>query len=343
MASLDVFHQDPFSTISMTSAIEKVPFLPTALGDLGIFDDHPIYTTALMVEERDGVLSVIQSSERGTPPTSERTTERRVARYFECPRITQGDSIYAHEIQNIREFGTESVLMQVQTEAARRLAGPTGIMRNVEYTWEHMRLGAIQGLLLDADGSTIYNWFDEFGITAPAEVGFNLAAATEFSLRPICNEIVRGVARASKGAFTPLSQIYGLCGDTFWDQLTNHPDVVKTYYNWQAAQELRKGQAFEAMYFSGIYWFNYRGSDDASTIAIPADKVKFFPVKAPGIFERALSPADRMEYVNTLGKPMYVYPIFDTQRNQFWRQEVYSFPLFICKRPEVLWSGRSES
>jgi Phage major capsid protein E len=339
MVSLDVFNQDPFQTIQMTTAIEKVPFLPSALGDLKIFTPTPIRTKALMVEERDGVLSLIQTSARGTPPARERTTEQRKVRYFEVPRIAEGDTVYANELEAIREFGTESELMQVQTEVARRLAGPTGIMRNVEYTWENMRLAAIQGELLDADGSTLYNWYTEFGITPPAAFAFNLAANTEFSLRPICNQVVRAVARNSKGAFTPVSQVYALCGDTFWDEFTNHQDVVRTYYNWQAAAELRKGQAFEAMYYGGIYWFNYRGSDDATTIAINTDQAKFFPVNAPGLFEVAWAPADRMEFINTLGKPMYVYPIMDRDRNQWWRQEVYSFPLFICKRPEVLQSG----
>ena len=343
MVSLDIFHQDPFSTIQLTAAVERVPFLPSALGDLGIFDDDPIRTTALAVEERTGVLNVIQTSQRGAPPANDRITEQRKMRYFEVPRITEGDTIFAHELQNIRAFGTESELMQVQAEVARRLNGPTGLIPRVQYTWENMRLAAIQGLLVDADGSVIYNWFNEFQITQPTEVGFNLAANVEFSLRPVCNNIVRGMARASKGAFTPTTQVYGLCGDEFWDKLTNHVDVVKTYYNWQAAQELRKGQAFEAMYFGGIYWFNYRGSDDATTIAIPTDKVKFFPVGAPGVFRRALAPGERFEWVNTPGKELYVMPVFDLQRNMWWRVETYSYPLHICTRPEVLFSGRDEA
>lgn len=344
MVSLDIFRQDPFSTFQLSAqAIERVPFLPQGLGELNIFAPNPIRTTHVGVEERDGVLSLIKTSPRGTPPQQERTTEKRTMRYFETKRIAEGDTVYASELQNIREFGTESVLMQVQTEVARRLDGPTGILKHVEYTWENMRLGAIQGQLLDADGTVIYDWFDEFGIAAPAEVGFNLAANTEFSLRPICNEVVRGMSRAAQGAFTPQSQIYGICGDDFWDALTNHVDVVKTFYNWQAAQELRGGTAFQAMYFGGIYWFNYRGSDDNSTIKIPDDKVKFFPVKAPAVFEVSWAPADRMEFVNTPGKEVYVYPIFDRDRNQWWRMEAYSFPLFMCKRPGVLWSGRSEA
>ncbi|HEV2365405.1 MAG TPA: major capsid protein [Caulobacteraceae bacterium] len=344
MVSLDIFHQDPFSTIQLTEAVEKVPFQPTLLGDMGIFEPEPIRTTALMVEERTGILTLIKTSERGTPQNSERITEKRTARYFAVPRITQGDTIYANEIQNIRAFGTETELMQVQAEAARRLSGPTGLLANVAYTWENMRLGAVQGVLLDADGSQIYSWFDEFQITAATEVGFNLAAGVANSIRPLCNQIVRAMARASQGAFRPTTRVIALCGDTFYDEFVNHPDVIRTFLNWAAAEDIRTGGtggAFSSFRFAEIDWINYRGSDDNSTVALPVDRVKFFPVGAPGVFKKAIAPADRFEYVNTLGKDVYVYPIFDRDRNEWWRQEVYSYPLFICTRPAVLQSGRA--
>ncbi len=42
--------------------------------------------------------------------------------------------------------------MQLQTEVARRLAGSTGLQTNMRFNFEHMRLAAIQCLLIDADG-----------------------------------------------------------------------------------------------------------------------------------------------------------------------------------------------
>lgn len=351
MVSLDVFKQDPFQTIQLTTAVEKIPFLPSGLGDLGIFDDDPIRTEAAVIEERNGVLVIIPFSERGTDGT-QRTTEKRTARYFKVPRLRHEDTIYAREVQNIREFGTESVLMEVMAEVARRYAGPTGLLRNIEYTWEYHRLAAIQGLLLDADGSVYYNFFDEFQVAQPTEVAFNLDANLEASLRPLCNQIVRGMARAAKGAFLPTTRVFGLCGDDFWDSFTKHQDVTKTFYNWQQAEELRTAAAFnptpfntsalsfQAMRFGDIWWFNYRGSDDASTVAVAHDKAKFFPVGAPGIFRRVLSPGESIEWVNTLGKPYYARMIPDLKRNEFVTPEVSSYPLHICTRPLTLYSGR---
>jgi hypothetical protein len=80
---------------------------------------------------------------------------------------------------------------QLQTEVARRLAGPTGLQSNMEFTFEHMRLVAIQGLLIDADGSTLFDWFAEFGITAVAEIAFALdhASPVDGALRIQCNKV----------------------------------------------------------------------------------------------------------------------------------------------------------
>jgi hypothetical protein len=343
MSMINIFRNDAFSEIALTSQVERIPHLPQTLSVMDLFTPNPIRTTALAVEERNGVLSLVPMSQRGQPTNAERTTERRKMRYFDVPRIFKGDTIHSHELQNVREFGQESVLMQVQTEVARRLAGPTGILTHLDYTEEYQRLAAVQGYLLDADGSVWYNWFDEFEITAAAEIAFNLDANTEYTLLPIINDMTRSMARSSQGAFTTMTSVVGLCGDSFFDKFTNHVDVQKTYKNWSDAAQLRENGAFANFSFGGVEWVNYRGSDDNSTIKIPNDKVKFFPKNAPGIFEKAMAPGESFEWINTPGKERYVVPIFDRDRNSWWRMEAYEYPLFICKRPEVLRTGRQGS
>ncbi|GBQ64177.1 hypothetical protein AA16373_2836 [Komagataeibacter swingsii DSM 16373] len=51
---------------------------------------------------------------------------------------------------------------------------------------------------------------------------------------------------------------------------------------------------------------------------------------APGVFQRALAPGEAVEWVNTLGRPIYIIPIFNRDRNFWWRMEAYSYPLHIC-------------
>lgn len=294
MASLDIFHQDPFRTIQLTSAIEKVPYVPDGLEAMRIFEDKPIRTEALMVEQRQGVLVIVPFSDRGAPGT-QRVTERRSARYFNVPRLRMEDTIYAREVAAIREFGSETELMQVMKELARRIVGPTGIRNNLRYTQEYHRLAAVQGFLLDSDGSVKFNWFNEFGITPNPTVAFNLPANNVGSLRPVCNNLVRQMKRKSQGAFINSTRPTALCGDDFWDKFVTHVDVEKTYLNWAEATELRKGTAFESYSFGGIDWVNYRGSDDtfailvgltngsAAITGLPANLANGFSISGPNI------------------------------------------------------------
>jgi len=73
---LDIFHQDAFSAITLTDAVQRNPYQPVGLGEIDIFDPNPIRTKALAVEERTGKLVLIPFSERGAEGT-QRTTEKR--------------------------------------------------------------------------------------------------------------------------------------------------------------------------------------------------------------------------------------------------------------------------
>lgn len=340
MASMDIFKQDAFSMMSMLRGIDKVPYLPTLLGDLNVFTAQPVRTEVVWIEQRDGVLTVLPTSPRGGPGTK-RTSELRTARSFRTPRIRINDTITASEVANIREFGMESEFQQVQAEVARRMTGPTGLMRQIEYTWEHYRLGAIQGIVFDSDGVTeLYDWFTEFGITPAAPVTFVFSGTTaDGTIRTACNEIVRAMMRAAKGAWiNGRTYAAALCGDQFYDDLTGSAETRQTYLNWQAAAELRGGAAFEAFQYGGITFINYRGSDDGTTIAIASDEAKFFPVNSTA-FEVAYSPGESFEFVNTPGQPIYPAIIPDLKRNEFVEIEASSYPLFICTRPEMLQFG----
>ena len=342
MASLNVFRNDAFSMISMTSAIERVPYLPTGIGKLGVFTPNPVRTTRLWIESRQGRLYLIPFSERGEEG-KQRITETRDGFAFKIPRLMTSDTITATELQDVRAFGGETEMMQVEAEVARRVSGPTGLQASMEYTREYLRLGAVQGYCVDpGNGNILYDFAAEFGAARPAEVGLALPAGTANSLRPIFNTIVRQIMRSAQGF--QVEKIVALCGDAAWDALVNHPDVIRLYTNFEDAREIRnngQGAAFGSFSFAGIEFQNYRGSNDLTEVAIPTDKMKFFPV-GPGLFEVALAPAEFMEYVGTPGKEEYLVPIVDTQRNAWWKVEDYSYPLHLCTRPECLASARLE-
>ncbi|MDF1734939.1 MAG: major capsid protein [Minwuia sp.] len=335
MASMDIFAADGFSAMSMTAALNNQPFLPSLLGDMRLFTPKPITTDTAAIEQINGTLGLIQTDKRGAPPAA-RGTDKRTLRHLSTVRISQQDTVRASEIQGIRAFGSESELMQVQTLVARK---QTNLLRDVALTHEHHRLGAVQGIVLDADGSQIVNLFTEFGVTQPDEIDFDLdnASPDPGAVRVNCAAVNRAMQRASKGSWIEgVTSAVGRCGDAFWDDLITHPEVERTYEAQQAGAELRRDITWQWLDYGGIRFVNYRGTDDTTTVTIGSEKCKFFPVNALDVFEVALSPAESFDFVNTPGLPVYGWQVPDRDRNMFVDLEVYSYPLFYCTKPAML-------
>jgi len=291
-----------------------------------------VRTRTVFVDQRDGNLTLIPTSPTGSAP-SNLAEDNRDAVPFKTTRLAKSFTLYAEEIQGIRAFGSETELEQVQGEYLRRLAR---VRADIELTHENHRLGALQGKLLDSDGSTvIYDYFAQFGVSEAAATNFALdVEATD--VRGICNGIVRSMARSSKGAFTSGTTVHALAGDTFYDLLIKHKQVVDTFLGYAAAADLRQGNAFQAFTFGGITFHNYRGTDDNSTVAVATGEAKFFPIGANGVFKKAMAPAEFGPFVNTLGLDNYAMNIPDRDRQAFTKGEIYSYPLYICQQPQVL-------
>lgn len=344
MATMDVFRNDAFNVISMTNAIRDIKTVPSLLDQLGIFIPNPITTERFEVEQiGDGTLSLVPTSPRGGPRTSI-NRDRRALRDFSTVRLRQFDTLRAAEIQGVRAFGSETEVEAMQTVVATR---QSKLMRRLELTREYHRLGAINGIVLDADGtSVIRNFYTEFGITPPTEIGFNWSARTDVTgfLR---QNVIRPMMQALGGRWTPGAEIVALCGDQFYDGLINNSEVRQTYLNWQAAQQLRGnsdgiGRAYGMFNFGDITWINYRGTDDNSTVAIGTQKCRFIPVGIPDVFQSVFSPGESFELVNTMGQEFYSKVVPDPSGyNEFVEVDLASYRLDMCLAPQALLQGLS--
>ncbi len=336
--NMDIFRSDAFSLTSMLDPVNKLDYTPQYLGTIpGLFVPNPVRTTGVWIETQSDGPALIQTSARGTAPKTKNRLGRD-ARNFRTLRLAIGDRIEAEEVQNIRAYGTESDLLTMQKEVATRQAR---LKNDWELTMENWRLNCLLGKVIDADLTVLYDWATEFGQALPTEVDFDLdnANPAKGALRKKCAATKRGVVKALKGMGGSIVEVHALCGDAFWDELVTHAEVERTYLNWTAAQDLRKGIEWEAMFFGGIYWHNYRGTDDGTTVAIASDKAKFFPRNA-GIFRMAYSPHSTFEFVNTLGQEIYSGIVLDKDRDMWSDVEMYSYPLPVCTMPSALFSGR---
>lgn len=342
--TLDVFNDDAFSAVSLTQAIEKFEYVPSYLGSVTasgrpLFEFNPIETTDVAVETLDNTLSLIPLSERGAAPKQKNSNKRKM-RNFSTGRLAVADKIRADELQNIRAFGKTTELEMLQRKLASK---QMRLRQDVETTLEYIRLGAVQGLMLDpGDGSTVIDYYSAFNVTKPTEVDFDLdnASPTAGAVRKKCADIKRAVLRELGSLAVPGTEVMAICGDEFWDELITHPHVEDTYKNYEAATALRSDITWQEFTFGGIRWTNYRGTDDNSKVAVGSQKAKFFPAGAPGVFQMAHAPAETFEFVNTPGLEVYSFIKPDTKNNTHADIELYSYPLAICTRPKSLQSAR---
>lgn len=341
--SMDVFKQDAFSAQNLTAGIDREGYVPTLLGTIpGLFVPPPLgqpNSKAIFVEERDNEPSIIQTSPRGAEPSMGRTDEKtRKVRPFLIPRLFRSRRITATEIAGIREFGQTTVMQSVDSMVARK---QFLIQKDFALTWENMKLGAVQGKVLDADGSTIYDYEAEFEQTIPAESTWTLSAATDDgSIRTKCSQTRRGILRALKGLGGTGVSIHGLASDSWWDALMASKEVRNTWQFSMQATKLQDNASWQSFNYGGITFWNYRGTDDNSTVAVGDKKVKFFPAGA-GIFQEVYAPADeRFEFVDTPGQSAYSWIVLDEKRNMYADVEMYSYPLYMCVQPSALDRGK---
>lgn len=325
----DIFRDPAFSLTTLSEqVIERVDYMPTMLEDMGLFKPYPIRDKTFAIESIDRTLRVVETTARGSAP-KERDRELRDLRTFRTVQLSEKSTIYYDELTGIRELGKADQRKQVRSEIKERLQQPKD---DLALTREHHRLGALQGILLDADGtSVINNYYDDFGLTPPAAVTWNLSNV-DLNIRQLSNTLKRSIGRSTKGARA--TGYAALAGDEFYDALTTHPQVERAY-NFDRPERLLTSTAWDSFVFGGIKFYNYRGTDDNSTVAVDNDKAIVFPL-GTNFMKEVMSPAHFEPYINTKGKREYVLPVHDMERKSYSSYEVYSYPLFINTRPDIV-------
>lgn len=344
MPSLNVFEQDAFGVISLTDAINNLPFVPGRAGQAVQWNERGIATTTVMIESVDGTLKLLNPTARGGNGET-KAKDKRAARSLVVPHYQYDDAINADEVQGIRAFGSETEVQSVMGIVNQRLADAVSLV--LDPTLEYQRLGAIKGTIVNADGSTLYNLFTEFNVSQETEIDFDLDSASPASgaLRKKCAEAVRLIANNLGGV--PFTGVHAFVGDTFFDQLLAHTEVRASYQGDMAAV-LREGyllpnsngnKVYGAFEFGGIVWENYRGKNGSAAM-VTTTKAHLFPVGVPGLFRTVYAPADYVETVNTNGLPRYSKQWL-SQNGKRIEMEAQSNPLSYCTRPTSLLLGKN--
>lgn len=315
-----------FTTATLTDAITKLPHKPNRIEGLGLFQTKGVPTTTVFLEERAGRLVLLSNKVRGEPEHEHGGLGRRKMRNFQTLHLPLHGVVLADELQNLRAFGSTEL-----ATATSVVADKLSAMRDdIEVTIEHLRLGALKGLILDADGATVlYDLFSEFGETQTV-VSFDLDE-TNTSVRLKCLEVKRDIELALGAA--NFDHIHALCGKTFFDDLIEHADTKAAFDRFLEGERLRDDPR-AGFSFAGVIFEEYAGSIDGVNF-IDDEEAVIFPVGVPGLFMDYRAPADFIETANTIGMDMYARQAVrhDNRGIDLW---VQANPLPICTRPKAL-------
>jgi hypothetical protein len=250
------FDNPSFSMSALTAAINILPNNYGLMESMGLFPAKPVRFRSVVVEEKNGILTLLPTMPVGSPGTVGKRGKRKL-RSFAIPHIPHDDVVLPEEVQGIRAFGSET---EVQTVAAV-MAEHLQTMRNKHsITLEHLRIGALKGIILDADGSELYNLFDLFDIT-PKVVNFQLTnAATDVKKK--CLDLKRYLEKNLKGE--RMSGVHCLVSEEFFDALTSHENVKAAYDRWQDGLALRSDLR-SGFTFAGITFEEYSGEAATAT------------------------------------------------------------------------------
>lgn len=329
---LDVFNGDAWKWDELTASFLKVPYKPMRLGELRLFHEAGVRTTFVDVDEKAGRLSLIQTSPRGAAG-SVLGANKGTTRQFRCYHLERDSHVYADEVQNVRAFGSQTEMQQLEALVNERL----GELRPMhEVTLEYHRVNALQGILLDADGSTLLNLFTEFGVVQQTQ---------DFAFTTTTTDVRATIVAAKRKAEDELGGIVitgwrGICSAGWFDSFAGHANVVDALKYQESVvlrTDIRTGYEY-----GGVFWEEYRGSvpkpDGSGNAAfIPANVAYLVPITSPSIFITRFAPADYEETANTPGLPVYAKQVPDPSGlNKFRLLNTQSNPLCLCLRPRAV-------
>ncbi len=189
------FTNTAFSMTALTNAMNILPINYGRVENLNLFPSRSVRFRHITIEEHNGVLSLLPTQVPGAPATVGKRGKRKV-RTFTIPHIPHDDVVLPEEVQGIRAFGSESELKALADVITDHLQS----MRNKHaITLEHLRMGALKGIILDADGSELLNLYNEFEIT-PKVVNFALGTATT-DVKRKCLEVLRHIEDNLSGEY----------------------------------------------------------------------------------------------------------------------------------------------
>lgn len=321
--------------VEMTESINIFPNNYGLLQNMGLFTSVSLTQNIALVERRNGTLVLIPSVPVGGPPNVN-TSAKRDLLPLVVPHIPLVDQVLPSDVSGVRAFGTENSLLTLDNLMAEKLLN---MSEKHDITLEYLRMGALKGLVVDGDGTTILaNLFTSFNVTQVVHdtafsSGTTDIAARIIGLKRIFEDNLRGET---------MTGVLVLCSPEYWDALVSHPKVQAAYQYWiNQGSNILRDDLRGGFTFQGVTYREYRAtasfpdSIGGTVRFIPANEAIAFPLGTRNVFKTYFAPANFNETVNTPGKPKYAKQE-ERRMGQGWDIWTESNPLPIVTRPDLI-------
>lgn len=328
----NVNHPNLFTSVELTQAVNKLPSLPMRFAPL--FASKGVKTTSVAFDVREGRLFLVANQDRkGTPQQVE--SPKKSTKILQCAHLPLSDSLLPDDIQDVREFGSDEPANAV-TELNDRMQA---LKSPLEVTMEYHRIGALKGVVVDADGTTVlHDMYDTFGISKKA-LNITFPSTVPVNTNPILAAILEGKRHAEqKAKGMPIARFEAMVGSDFYDALTGHELVREAFELWLAQQSGWGDNDFRkrGFVYGGVTWIEVSDIVEDKPL-VAADKAHMYPVTYPGFgaYRTFYAPANWMDTVNTVGIPFYAQ-MESRKLQRGYDLEVQTNPLCASMYPETL-------
>lgn len=349
-----------FLLADLTGEIQQLPTIYGFINSLNLFTAAPTTQHSMILDVTKSDISLIDPYDKAgqKAETQKHETLSQIALSLIPFKVV--DSVTPAEIQGVRMAGTAN---QLETEARLRAKKLAKIRQRFEITSEFLKMGALKGRVKDTFGNTRLDMYTALGATKTT-VKFGLADASGAEFEAAVEELLRHMEDNNQsGSVVNGQDIMILVDSVFFQKLITHPYLRDAYMTQQTAYayqaitgSFRNGasdgvqQNMRVFEYRGIKFIQYNGQfkDNAGAThkligvegkAGTVGQGHAFPnvTMLPGndLFQIAYAPVLKMQYVNTLGQPLYAFE-YEKDRDEGVDFEAHSIMLPFCTRPQLL-------
>lgn len=318
-------NESQYGVVPMTEAINTLPATPTIIRSLGIFKPEYLNTTSVAIESKNGVLTLVPAVPRGTPGEPVKS-ERGTRHSFEMLHLPKHDVVRADDVQNVKAFGSQNKAATVAEKVNDKLAD---MKSDIEYTREHLMLGAVKGKILDADGTPLVDIYQRFGLTR-LSINWNLSSDAA-NVGKMIDDTVTKLSKKRGGE--PVKGWYVLCSPEFMQAVAYHKTMTALYERFQDGKMYREGDTNVGFKHKNLEFIQYDHVFE-SGLQIEAGEAEIIPKGTRKTFREYFAPGDMANAVNTTAKAYYASrePL---GHGKGFDLEAQSNPLPLLLRPDL--------